>query len=263
MILIVGNILKDVYLSLDSRTETFETDKNGTKWLDLSFDAKDHHYFCRNSVFNGAAVSLEVFQNFGIEAKINTSDFTLDETMPRTLTSEYRYILTAGDDVSYLVPTTPTNTKFEEPKEAPDYIYIDRSAHLTKQTAQQIALYLLSHPNTKLILYLKDASDPIYTELVDLAQLIFTENSSANLNSDKTIFISENNLNYKNLTEHISTPRIDKLTHLSAHSTSAATIISSFLLGKTVEESLKLARLNVENSSLDSTLSLHELNALR
>ena len=62
-ILIVGNVLKDVYLNLDSRTEHFETDDDGTKWLDFSFDASRHHYFSRTSSFGGAAVSLEVLQN--------------------------------------------------------------------------------------------------------------------------------------------------------------------------------------------------------
>ena len=69
-ILVVGNVLKDVYLNLDSRLEHFETDKNATKWLDISFDASEHHYFNRHSSFGGATVSLEVLQKMGISAEL-------------------------------------------------------------------------------------------------------------------------------------------------------------------------------------------------
>ena len=264
MILIVGNILKDVYLSLDSRTEPFETDKNGTKWLDFSFDTSSHHYFYRNSSFGGAAVSLEVFKNLGLEAEICASDFTFDETGPsRTLASEYRYILTSEDSVSYLVPTVPVNTAFTPPVSEPNYLYIDRSAHLSRATAENITAYLSSHPEVKLILYLKNVANFPHSNLIDLAELILSEDSSANLDYDRTVFISDRNLSYKNIVEPISIERIDKLTHLSAYSIAAATIIGKFLLGETVENSLKMARLNVENSNLDSTLTLHELDALQ
>ena len=266
MILIVGNILKDVYLSLDSRTEPFETDKNGTKWLDFSFDTKSHHYFYRSSSFGGATVSLEVFKKLGLDAKINASDFTLDdEAGPSpTKTSEYRYILTSEDSVSYLVPTLPAYTDFKTPDITPDYLYIDRSAHLSGQTVQKIVSYLTSHQTTKLILYLKDArQNPELSPLIGLAKLIITEDAEADLDIERTIFISDRDFSYKNIVEPISVDRIDKLTHLSAYSIAAATIIGSFLLNETVANSLNLAKLNVENSNLDSTLTLHELTALQ
>lgn len=260
-IIVVGNVLKDVYLSLDPRTEPFEVDSNGTKWLDFSFDTSSHHFFHRHSSFGGAAVSLEVLKNLGFEAKINTSDFSFDDPK-NTQTSEYRYILTSEDSVSYLVPTMPVNTKFEVPNTPPEYIYIDRSAHLTRETAEKIASYIITHQDVKLALYLKDPASLELESLVGLASLIITEDPNANLNYERTVFITNHNLTFKNITESISVERIDKMTHLSAYSIAAATIFGSFLLGKTVEDSLKLAKLNVENSNLDSTLSLHELNAM-
>ena len=36
-VLIVGNVLKDVYLRLDNRKNHFETDQNKVAWLDLAF----------------------------------------------------------------------------------------------------------------------------------------------------------------------------------------------------------------------------------
>ena len=68
-ILIVGNILKDVYLNLDTRTENFETDQHGTKWLDFSFNASEHHFYNRHSSLGGAAVTLEVLQKLGLEGE--------------------------------------------------------------------------------------------------------------------------------------------------------------------------------------------------
>lgn len=262
MILIVGNILKDVYLSLDSRTEPFETDSDGVKWLDFGFNTSSHHFFHRSSSFGGAAVSLEVLKNLGLEAKVNASDFTFDDP-ENAKTSEYRYILTSEDSVSYLVPTTPKNTVFEMPDIPPEYIYVDRSAHLTRETAEKIASYILTHQGVRLALYLKDPDSFELEPLIGLAGLIITEDPTANLDYERTVFVTNHDITYKNITEPITVERIDKLTHLSAYSIAAATIFGSFLLGETVEDSLRLAKLNVENANLDSTLSLNELNNLR
>ena len=60
-VLIVGNVTKDVYLNLDSRTERFELDKHGIQWLNLEFNASEHHFFSRESSLGGAAVTLALF----------------------------------------------------------------------------------------------------------------------------------------------------------------------------------------------------------
>ncbi|MBR3172839.1 fructose-bisphosphate aldolase class I [Candidatus Saccharibacteria bacterium] len=52
------------------------------------------------------------------------------------------------------------------------------------------------------------------------------------------------------------------MTHLSAYSIAAATTLGGFVLGYSVEDSLKYARLNVENSKLNSVLALEELQEL-
>ena len=62
MIQIVGNILKDVYLSIDPISEPLEHDKAGVEWLNLGFNASEHHYYHRLSTFGGAAISLEVLK---------------------------------------------------------------------------------------------------------------------------------------------------------------------------------------------------------
>ncbi len=275
-ILIVGNILKDVYLNLDSRTESFETDKNATKWLDISFDSSEHHYFNRHSSFGGAAVSLEVLQNMGLSAEVSNSDFHFSEDGPAKPTppESYRYILISDDGVSYLVPSEFKNTTFTPPTHPIDYLYIDRSANLSEKTIKQISAYLDDSPTTKLIVYLKDSS---LNSLLPRANLVFSENSRGNsekpyalpstvkppvLDFENTIYISEDALSYRNFTEPITIERIDKLTHLSAYSIAAATILGSFITGESIEHGFKLARVNVENSNLNSTLSLAELKTL-
>lgn len=270
-ILIVGNILKDVYLNLDSRTETFETDKNGTKWLDFSFNAKSHHFFSRHSGFGGASVTLEVLQNLSLNASI--SNFNTPDTHQTAVA--YRYILTSEDNVSYLTPTTSPQTPFIAPDTPVDYIFVDRSANLSQSSSAKISAFLDQQKDTKLILYLKDYSNPYANTLVSRADMVFSENNREKaefsqalpsnlpvLDYDTTAYLSENAISFKNITEPISIDRIDKLTHLSAYSIAAATILGSFLLGKSIEDSLRLAAINVENSTLNSTLSLSELEAL-
>ena len=153
-ILIVGNVLKDVYLNLDDRTEKIETDRHHVKWLNLSFDASEHHFFNRSSNLGGATVSLEVLTKLGLDATINNSNlkFTEDGLPSDQPTETYRYILLEDSKPCYLVPTSYKTTTFVPPAEAYDYLYVDRSAELDQATASQIAAYLDISPNTKLVL---------------------------------------------------------------------------------------------------------------
>ena len=269
-ILIVGNILKNVYLNLDSRTENFETDKNSTSWLNLGFNSSAHYFFNRHSSFGGATISMEVFQKMGLESKISGSRFELfqDDAENSIPAADYRYILVADNGVSYLLPNNPRETTFSAPNETVDYIYVDRSANLSKLAASRISAYLDDHPNTKLILYFKNFENIHLNSLENLATLIFAEKNphtltkARSLPEEKTIYISEDRLTYHDIATPITTERIDKLTHLSAFSIAAATVIGGFIIGESVENSLEYARTNLENSTLDSTLSLDELKNL-
>lgn len=273
-ILVVGNVLKDVYLNLDSRTENFEQDKTGKVWLDFSFDASEHHYFSRTSSFGGAAISLEVLQKMGLGASISDTSFHFDESGPVIggPTGVYRYILTSDNGVSYMVPSVEEKTTFTTPTEEVDYLYIDRSACLTPAVIDKITAYLDYYKKTKLVLYLKDFTVENIAGLVKHASLVFLEdNEKTYINSqykakvlgdfpaEKIIKISEKKLGYMNFSENVAVSRVDRLTHLSAYSIVSATVLGGFILGKTVEYALKMARINVENATLDSTLSLEEL----
>ncbi len=263
-ILIVGSVIKDVYLNLDDRTEKFETDKHNTKWLNLGFNSSIHHFYNRHSSFGGAAISMQVLKQMELNATISNSDFNLNDTEKATtfFAKSYRYILITDDNVSYLVSSEFEHTTFKVPTAPIDYLYIDRSAVITQSTAAEIAAYLENNPNIKLIVYLKNPDDPYLSNLNHRATLTFGEKKSPELDFEKTIYLSDKDLSFKNITEPITLERIDKLTHLSAYSIAAATILGSFILGNTVEDSLKMARANLENSNLDSVLSLTELKSL-
>ena len=272
-ILIVGNVIKDVYLNLDNRTESFETDKHDTKWLNLSFNNSEHRFFNRSSNLGGASISLEVLTKLSLTATINNSDlkFTPEGPVTNQSVETHRYIILADDKPTYFVPTSYRITPFTPPTEPCDFLFIDRSAELNQSSANKIHAYLDISTNTKLILYVRTLNNPNLNSLIPRASLIFFEGDNPaeafqealpqhKYNPSITICITENSLSCQSITESISIDRINMFTHLSAYSIAAATVLGSFILGKTIEESLRLARTNVENSKLNSTLTLDELN---
>ena len=272
-ILVVGNVLKDVYLNLDSRTENFERDNSGKEWLDFSFDSSEHHYFNRTSSFGGAAITLEVLQKMGLSADISDTSFHFDENGPviNGPTGTYRYILTSDNGTAYMVPSAPQKSAFTTPTESVDYLYVDRSAHLTPAVVDKIAAYLDYYKKTKLVLYVKTSAAEEVAGLLQHANLIFLEEDAPlavarqyleGYPQEKIIRIAENYLGYMDFKENIAVSRIDRLTHLSAYSIVSATVLGGFIIGKTVEYALKMARINVENATLDATLSLEELESI-
>ena len=157
-ILVVGNVLKDVYLNLDTRFESLETDKHDTKWLDISFDASKHYFFNRNASLGGAAISLEVLQKMGLPTSISGSNLTMDnyELISSSPTEPHRYILVADGESSYFVPSAYKATDFSPPSEPVDYLYIDRSAELTLDATAKINAYLDISASTKLVIYIRN-----------------------------------------------------------------------------------------------------------
>ena len=263
-ILVVGNVLKDVYLNLDSRTEGFEQDKTGVEWLDFGFNSSEHHYYGRTSSYGGAAITLEVLQKMGLDATISDTSFHFDENGPvmNGPASVYRYILTSDTGVAYMTPSVEQSTGFTTPTETVDYIFVDRSACLTPKVIDRIIAYLDYSKKTRLVLYLKDLTVEKVGSLVKRADLVFLEDGQKKLDDypeERIVWVSEDHLKYMDYTENVAVGRIDRLTHLSAFSIVAATVLGGFILGKTVEYSLKMARINVENATLDSTLEIDEL----
>lgn len=279
-VLVVGSVIKDVYLNIDSRGENFETDKRGVKWLDLGFDASEHHFFSRIDNYGGAAVTLEVLQKLGVEARISGSELdfldTEDANGDGMTRFPHRYVLISDEQVCYLAPSKFKRVAFTVPEEPVDYIYLDRSAILTEAVERQIIDYLNNSPRTKLVMYVQDLLDTKWDRLIWRASLIFVEKPNsgkkasakgveqrlAELDERKLVYLSDTRVSYLDISEKISMKRVDIMTHLSAYSIVAGTVLGCFILDLSVEKSLKLARLNVENAKLDSSLGLMQLNEL-
>ena len=111
-ILIVGNVLKDVYLKLDERQNEFEQDEHGINWLELGFNGEAHSFFRRTSVYGGAAVSLAVLSKLGIDAGIlnSKSEIKSGEIIWANDPSGYRYILSHKGGITYFVPSERKQT---------------------------------------------------------------------------------------------------------------------------------------------------------
>lgn len=267
-ILVVGNVLKDVYLNFNPHAEHMETDKNGTPWLDVGFDASEHHFFSRNSSLGGAAISLEVLTKMGVKCSIVGSDMKLgaDGLESSLLPETYRYILIADGKISYLVPSKYRHTRFVRPDEKVDYVYVDRSAELDGKAATEIKKYL-DNTGAGLILYIRSLDSSHLDKLLPYASLVFLENNrggseqthalaSAGITESKIVHLSDTELNCQGFTEKISPQRVDMATHLSTYSIAAATIIGGFVLNNTIPKTLSLARANIEHAKLDTSLDL-------
>lgn len=266
-VLIVGNVIKDVYLSLDDRLDNFETDSAGVPWLDLSFDGGENHYFKRSSVFAGAAVTLEVLSNFKIDAKIAGVDLDMKsgEIESTCRCADYRYILCNDDKISYLVPSQRSLTKWMTPKAMVDWIFVDRSALLSKEVVQSILSYLSLSKKTRLAIYLEKGEDPTVDELalIELADLIFTEQTLVGATPHGTICkLTPGLITLGTAQQRWRVEETDLMTHLTMHSIIAATVFAGLLAGYDEAKTLQLAKINVERASLTGTLAQEKLEEL-
>lgn len=264
-VLVVGNIFKDVYLNIDSRAENFETDENGTKWLDLKFDASEHRFFSRTSNFGGAVISLEVLHNFGVEARLSGSkiNFTDDgiDTGGNSVGDIYRYILVSDGQISYFAPSFEHKTTFEMPEDFVDCIYVDRSANL--EDIEALADYLDYYPDASLVFHSrKNPRTKNERKLLEMASFIIAEHEIDPKFADKTVQIDGNKIIFGDESVEIDFTREDLMTHSTIYSIIGASILGGIIIDKDRTECLKLAKANVENSSLDSTLSIKALMEL-
>lgn len=263
-IYVVGKVLKDVYLNLDTQKEHLESDKNGVKWLDLGFDGSEHHFFGRTSSLGGAAVSLEVLEKMGVPAEVIGSDLRYGAEGLTTAepVGAYRYILVADGQVSYLAPEVAQGAKFVAPTEPVEWILVDRSANLSQAAAEQLIAYLDISSETRLALYVQNPDDPCYKELAARADLVFIEGERADLAPEKTVYLSETELSYLETRVPVALERVEMMTHLSIFSIAAATILGGYVQGKTLDECLRLSVANLENARLDAVLPLSEMEKI-
>ena len=283
-ILIVGNIIKDVYLGLDERQNKFETDENGTPWMDVAFDGGHHSYFSRTSVFGGATVTLEVFKKLGLDASISGSDFQFEkeinpadfgiETSQKDLkirtkiADSYRYILTTDDNISYFVPSERVATKFVSPNEPVDWIFVDRSAEITEELVEKIKNFIGISRGVKLAVFAKRLGEDQNSyeaekELIRIANVIFTDGELENEVSKGVVCtILEREIKCGSIVRRYKVRKSDLLTHLTTYSIISATIFGAMLNSTSTKDALEMAALNVENSTIKETLGIERLKGM-
>ena len=254
-ILIVGNILKDIYLRLNERHENLEIDQNGVKWLNLGFNDHGHEFFGRESIFSGAVVTKEVLENFGLSAVISS------ETDARTT---FRYILAAGDQITYLVPTERHATAFSSNVSGFDWLFVDRSAVLTKDLSERILKALDANPSLKLALYAPKRLNAPLKPLLERADVIFTDTPLETQGLKGEIYeLSETGIKSGKTTikfRHLKKTAL--FTHLTTYSIIAASLLASKIIGKSKQEQLLMSKLSIENCKLDETPTLDTLENL-
>lgn len=262
-VLIVGNVTKDVYLRLDNRSNNFETDQNGVKWLDFGFNGSHHQYFSRISIYGGASISLEVLSRFGLNASISGTPATfLDgQFIAKDVHTTYRYILCQDDNTSQLSPSEPTYTTWDIPTDNPDWIYLDSSAIISPKLATSILDFLNLSRNTKLALFVGKGTNQNASHIRELVERSDIVISDITLEHKRDyVRISGNHIEYMGRRVFWSLDdKKDLLTRLTARLTISASVLGALILGKDPSEALLLARANVQNSKLSNTSNLSTL----
>ena len=252
-IFVVGNIIKDVYLRLDERNEKLEKDEENNKWLNLAFDGSSHKVFERVGVFGGAAVTLEVLENLEVE--------TIFQKTTRDV-ENYRYILCVNDEISYFIPTHRKVTKFIEPNEKVDWIFVDRSATINEKTAEEIVEFKNKN-EIKLAFYVPKKVTRADKILFENADFIFLENEVEKINTNAKICrIGKDFISLEDKKVELNVSHEDMMTHLTINSIIAASILGTKVKDFSTFDSLLFAKKNVENATLNGTMEKEKIMEL-
>ena len=264
-ILLIGNVIKDVYLAMDENANAFEIDETDTAWLDLAFDGRGYKFYERSSILGGVAVSVDVIQKMGLDAEVMAGIVKMDggKATAENCDCEYRYILTHNDEICYLTSDERRPAKWEAPKDAIDWLYIGRSVSLTDDLLQKIKSFVSLSKNTRIAYYIGKNANKLEMELAKMANIVFCDNLELKLDTKAIVCeISEGEVAMGPLRMEWLPDRAGLRTHLTMYSTIAATIFSALLMGKTARDALLMAKLNVENSTLQEVLTSKKLEDL-
>ncbi len=277
-ILIIGNVLKDVYLKLDERNNDFEKDENNISWLELGFNGAAHQFFRRTSVYGGAAVSLSVLSHLGIDAKIlgSKTEVQNGDILWQAEPDNYRYILCHEGEITYFVPSSRKQTDWTTPAGTPEWILVDRSTFVSAKLVDEIKNFLKFSPTTKLAVHVKKNLSPSGRRLADMADVLFVEDEPPIHKAEKIVDKIEIEKPNTQLVCHISPRRIsmgeeeeswhlsrtDMLTHLTVYSTIVATVLGVISVGGSAADAILWARINAEQATLESSLSARKLKQL-
>lgn len=278
-ILIIGNVLKDVYLKLDDGPQNdFETDENDIRWLDLAFNGAAHTFYHRTSVYGGAAVSLAVLSRLGVDAGILNSktEFKNGELVWLDQPSDYRYIFCREGEITYFVPSKRKVTDWAMPSGTPEWILVDRSTNVSEKLVDEIKNFIKFSPATKLAVHAEKKMTPVGQRLADMADVLFLEDEPAVHTEEKIVdkteldqpntqlvcHISPRKISLGEAEESWSLSRTDMLTHLTVYSTIVATVLGVLSVGGSPESAVLWARLNAEQATLEGSLTARRLKEL-
>ena len=265
-ILIIGNILKDVYLRMDERLNNFEIDEHGTPWLDFGFDGSSHKFFRRVSIYGGATVAMEVLSRFDNQVKIDGSkmSFAGGEIVANGQAAHcYRYMLCHGNKITYLVPNERHETKWVMPRGMVEWLFIDRSAGVTDELVSEIKNFLSMSQHTRVAVYAPKDLKEADKRLIELASIVFTEEDINDVKINGSVCkISGQEISLNGNKQTWRVERTDLMTHLTINSIIAATVFGALIKGASVKDALLYAKINAENSSLSGTLALDRIKSL-
>lgn len=277
-ILIVGNVLKDVYLKLDERQNDFEMDENGISWLELGFNGMAHSFLKRTSVYGGAAVSLSVLSKLRIDAGILNSktEFKPGDVLWSDDPADYRYIFCHKSGITYFVPSERKATDWSMPAGTPDWILVDRSTKVSMRLVDELKNFLKFSHGTKLAVHAEKRTTPAGQRLAEMADILFIEDEPPVRVEEKIVDKVELDKPDTQLVCHISPRKIalgdaeeswsiddaDAMTHLTVYSTIVATVLGVIIAGGAPADALLLAKLNAENATIDGPLEVEKLREL-
>lgn len=277
-ILIIGNVLKDVYLKLDNRQNDFEEDAQGISWLDLAFNGAKHGFFKRTAVYGGAAVSMAVLSRLGVEAKIlgSQTEFKNGEIAWQDQPDDYRYIFCHEGEITYFVPSSRKVTDWVTPNGTPEWLLIDRSATISARLVDEVKNFIKFSPATKIAVHVEKNLTPDGQRLAEMADILFVEDEPPVHTEEKIVDKIDLGAPNKQLTCHISPRKIvlndaeeswvlsktDMMTHLTVYSTIVATVLGVVAAGGSAADAVLWARLNAEHATLEATLTAKKLQEL-
>lgn len=277
-ILVIGNVLKDVYLKLDERQNNFEQDERGIDWLDLSFNGAEHRFFRRTSVYGGAAVTLSVLGRLGINSQImgSNAEYKNGEIIWQGDPAGYRYIFCHHGEITYFVPSERKATDWQMPKDIPEWILVDRSTFISERLIDEIKNFRKFSPTTKLAVHAERDKSPLGQRLAEMADLLFVEEEPPVHSEEKIVDKIDLGQPEKRLVCHITPQKIifgeaeeswqlsrtDMMTHLTVYNTIVATILGVISSGGSLTDAVLWARINAEQATLDGSLSGRRLKEL-
>lgn len=271
-ILVVGNIIKDVYL--DFAANLFEIDREKRKVFEITLDEEPLFFNTRTSVLSGTCIAKEVLENFRLE---------VSETQQA---EDVRYIIKSEKSVKYLTSKYAKPSRFLPPKVAPDWLFIDRSARLEMTTISRILAYLEDNPKVRLAISTGDKLEKILISgdnfvankllkmLAGQAEMVFLSGQKIeplelkkNQNTRLLVEISPNLVKIHDLVSKtiINTKLVvgqkQFLTNLSIYSVVASTMFAAIATGWNLDRAMRFSKSNLQQMKVGKTLNIDQLYA--